>query len=62
MNSLMTMRMVLRIPREEQVDVAERLELERVAERIEEEHRRLLARQTPEAHVGLDDELRAGTR
>src|SRR5262245_20804822 len=37
-------------------DVAERLELERVAARIGQEHRRLLARLALEAHVGLDDE------
>jgi hypothetical protein len=42
-----------------EVDVAERLELERIAERIEEEHRRLLARQPAEADVRLDDEFRS---
>ena len=40
--------------------VGERLELEGVARRIEEEHRRLLADLTGEAGVRLDDELDAG--
>ena len=43
--------------REQLFDVRERLELERVAEWIEEEHRRLLARLAPEADVRLDDEF-----
>src|SRR5665213_4528795 len=46
------------LAREELVDVSERLELERVAERVEQEHRRLLARFALEAHIGLDDEAR----
>ena len=38
-------------------DVGERLEFQRIAERIEQEHRCLLARLAIETHVGLDDEF-----
>src|SRR3954447_19263779 len=48
--------------REKLVHVLERLELERVAERIQEEHGRLLARQPAEANVRLDDEAGADCR
>src|SRR6185312_5266116 len=48
--------------REQRVDVREGLELERIAERIEQEHRRLLARLVLEAHVRLDDEAHAAVR
>src|SRR5262245_8680524 len=41
-------------------DVAESLELERIAARVGQEHRRLLAGLSPEANVRLDDERRAG--
>src|SRR5262245_10330130 len=41
-------------------DVAECLELERIAARVGEEHRRLLAGQSLEANMRLDDEIRAG--
>src|SRR4051812_32730664 len=51
-----------RLPGEQLRVVPKRLELERVARRIEEEHRRLLADFAFEAHVRLDDELRAGER
>src|SRR5436189_10492 len=42
--------------REQLRGIAKRLELERVAGRIAEEHRRLLADLAVEAHVGLDHE------
>src|SRR5712691_6499536 len=45
--------------REQPADVLECLELECVAARVEEEHRRLLADLTLEAHVRLDDEAHA---
>src|SRR4029453_14899850 len=45
---------------EQAVHVGEGFELQRVAERIEEEHRRLLPRLALEARVRLDDEFRAG--
>src|SRR5512147_2388790 len=68
MNSAMTMRMAKPAApappgvsgREEAIHVGERLEFERVAERVEEEHRRLLAWLAAEAHVGLDHETDAG--
>src|SRR5215211_5749503 len=48
------------LPGEDARGVGERLELQRVAARVEEEHRGLLARLTFEAYVGLDDEPHAG--
>src|ERR1700733_14594611 len=52
-----------RLPREQlALDVAERLELECVASRVEEEHRGLLSHLPLEASVGLDHELDAEAR
>src|ERR1700741_1969506 len=41
-------------------DVAERLEFERIAARVAQEHRRLLAGLAAESHGGLDLEAHAG--
>ena len=46
--------------REQVRRVAHRLDLERIAGRVEEEHRRLLAGLAGESDIGLDDELGAG--
>src|SRR6185312_14958728 len=60
MNSLMTIRTPPgSLRREQLVDVLEGLELERVVERVEQEHRRLLADLSLESHVRLDDEAHA---